>query len=755
MINEPAVPTDRNNDASDHLLLNRYTNSGAPEPFLQLMRRHMGLVYGTCLRITSNVHDAEDLSQECFFDLARQAAGVRTSVVGWLHQAATHRSLNRLRSEKRRQQHEHSSGLQKSSPVANADSTPTEVSWCELSPIVDEVLNKLPEQLRLPIVMHYLEGSTQSEIADSLGVNQSTISRRLNDGIERLRNEFRRMGVIVPITTLLSCFNASSDVAASPGLEASISKIGLVGVGTSTVSASAGWPLLTSLYSVIKAATALLFLPLVAGVYWGEIAFLTVLILWSCYVAWRQPEWVRILCFTRQNPNIYQWPFFPFTRWKWTSPPAEWQIWMTYHFVIGLELLGLTMLPIGIRLWLLPVAGALWHLFMAIRIWWRVRQCRLAGSAETSTPNAPVDGALLLTYVFVGLLLVAKLSSSPWFFSAAEEGAKIYWMIVGCIITWGTLLIWGTFLVLSRFRCWLKQGVIEPAVSKAISEQAPPRWVLSAMLAIPVALALAFTFLALMLDVMPVWVPFGDNEVGVVRRSMFRINLFSLDLVVLGILPLAYLHHRIPRIAWGVAAGSIGLIGLLHFGLFTKTLLAAPEVKAQVHYGKPPRLTFSASEFTLWDPPNLLQNDSLKLENPYLGSNLTLDVSHVVTSTISIAVGSHQIRLQAPISKHPGLSEVTAAVMIAPHDFQKGVPSQMQVTLILVNAANRSQQMKQFLLPLPKDITATEWNEQFHFLDFREESAHLIGEAVQLGIVQGMPLIIKVEADNSLIEATP
>ena len=755
MIDEPSVPTDRNNDASDHLLLNRYTNSGSPEPFVQLMRRHMGLVYGTCLRITANVHDAEDLSQECFFDLARQAGEIRSSIVGWLHQAATHRSLNRLRSEKRRQQHEHSRGPQKSGPVVEVDSTPTEVSWCELSPIVDEVLNKLPEQLRLPIVMHYLEGSTQSEIADSMGVNQSTISRRLNDGIERLRNEFRRMGVVVPITTLLSWLNASSDVAASPGLDGSISKIGLVGVGTSTVSASAGWPLLSSLYSVIKATSALLFLPLVAGVYWGEIAFLTVLILWSCYLAWRQPEWVRILCFTRQYPNIYQWPFFPFSRWKWTSPPPEWRLWMTFNIVIGLELLGLTMLPIGIRLWLLPVAGALWHLFMAIRIWWRVRQCRLAGSVETRTQNAPVDGALLLTYVFVGLLLVAKLSSSPWFFSAAEEGAKLYWMNVGCIITWGTLLIWGTFLVLSRYQCWLKQGDFDPSASQQISEQPPPRWVLSAMLVIPVLLALSMTLVALTLDVMPVWVPFGDNEVSVVRRSMFRVNLFSLDLIVLGILPLAYLHHRIPRIAWGVAAGSIGLIGLLHFGLFTRTLLAVPAVKAQVTYGKPPRLTFSAREFTLWDPPNLLQNDSLKPETPYLGSNLILQVSHAVSSTISIELGSHQVQLMVPILHRRKLSEVTAAVMIAPHDFRKGVPSQMQVTLILVNAATRSQQMKQFLLPFPKDVTATEWNEQFHFLDFRDESAHQIGAAVHLGIVQGMPLIIKVEADNSLIEATP
>jgi Sigma-70 region 2 len=57
-------------DASDHLLLSRYTRSRDPETFLELVRRHTGLVYGTCLRITANVHDAEELTQECFFGLS-------------------------------------------------------------------------------------------------------------------------------------------------------------------------------------------------------------------------------------------------------------------------------------------------------------------------------------------------------------------------------------------------------------------------------------------------------------------------------------------------------------------------------------------------------------------------------------------------------------------------------------------------------------------------------------------------------------
>ena len=83
-------------------LLDLYRASRNPETFLEIVRRHSGMVYGTCLRITTHRNDAEELAQECFFDLARQASQIRTSLVGWLHKTATHRALNHLRSDRRR-----------------------------------------------------------------------------------------------------------------------------------------------------------------------------------------------------------------------------------------------------------------------------------------------------------------------------------------------------------------------------------------------------------------------------------------------------------------------------------------------------------------------------------------------------------------------------------------------------------------------------------------------------------------------------
>ena len=78
---------------SDTILLRQYSQTQDAEAFAELVRRHVGLVYGTCLRVTGNTHDAEHASQECFLSLARNAGSIRFSVPGWLHATARNASL--------------------------------------------------------------------------------------------------------------------------------------------------------------------------------------------------------------------------------------------------------------------------------------------------------------------------------------------------------------------------------------------------------------------------------------------------------------------------------------------------------------------------------------------------------------------------------------------------------------------------------------------------------------------------------------
>ena len=762
-------------EVSDQVLLNRYSRSHAPEPFLQLMQRHMRMVYGTCLRITANVHDAEDLSQECFFDLARQSGEVRTSLVGWLHQAATHRALNRLRGEKRRRVHEQVAGLDQIQETSAATGTNSEISWNEISPIFDQILSELPEQHRAPIVMHYLEGATQAEVANSLGVHQSTVSRRLTEGIERLRDGFRRLGVVVPVAAMLSWLTTQSAIAAPPTLASSISKIGLAGVGTTMAATSTGSGFVSSFLAAVKASFVLLFAPLIAGILWGEIVFLVVLALWCSYLALRRPEWFRVLCFTRQFPNIYEWPFYPLTRWTWQTPPREWQLWVAFYFVTGIELLGLAILPLPRRIWAMPFAGSLlqldefrsWHfaiqfllmpfagsliplawagfnMFTGARILRRVKSCRAEASESSVASDSPVDGALLLTYALAGIVLVAKLISSPWFFSQPENGSGKFLLNIVCATAWATTLIWGSLLVLDRYRRWRTQGMISATDSKRIDDLAPPRWLLTVLMVIPLAVSLLITLATLIQDVYPVYVPFGDTSDAVARRRIFMMTLAAMDFVVMGISPLAYLYRRIPRIAWGVAFSTIGLIGTLHLGLFTKTIIAAPVLEAPARFEPPPRMELLDGHFILENAPNLLANDSLNSNVKYLGLRSLLSVRSRSAPTITVEYGEHQARLEVPSNSDHIEFETNVAMLVVGSNFQKGIPTQIQVSLIVVDGNSRLQKLEQFMLPIPAEISPDDWNDQFEAIEQEHEKAYLLGETVALGIVQEKPVTLKV-----------
>ena len=122
----------------------------------------------------------EELTQDCFLELARQAAAIRTSVGGWLHRSATHRALNSVRSRMRRQKHE-----QAAAGIAVRPTSTAEVSWRDIEPLVDLALEELPEELRTPLLLHYLENRSQSDVASQLDVHQSTVSRRIQEGLQR------------------------------------------------------------------------------------------------------------------------------------------------------------------------------------------------------------------------------------------------------------------------------------------------------------------------------------------------------------------------------------------------------------------------------------------------------------------------------------------------------------------------------------------------------------------------------------------
>src|SRR5439155_14746946 len=65
----------------------------------------------------------------------------------------------------------------------------------ELRLVLDEELERLPEKYRTPLVLSYLEGLTNREVAEHVGAPIGTIFTRLSRGRELLRVRLTRRGL--------------------------------------------------------------------------------------------------------------------------------------------------------------------------------------------------------------------------------------------------------------------------------------------------------------------------------------------------------------------------------------------------------------------------------------------------------------------------------------------------------------------------------------------------------------------------------
>jgi RNA polymerase sigma factor (sigma-70 family) len=179
----------------DQALLRQFLG-GDETAFVALVRRHGPLVLGTCRRILRHAQDAEDACQAVFLVLARRGSTVRggDSLAGWLHRVAV-RAAVRFRRLRRTPE---SLPEEVRAPEPAGD----ELVWREIRQTFDAEVGRLPDRLRLPLVLCCLQGKTRTEAAAELGWSEGTVRGRLERGRKLLRSRFTRMGLTLPAALL-------------------------------------------------------------------------------------------------------------------------------------------------------------------------------------------------------------------------------------------------------------------------------------------------------------------------------------------------------------------------------------------------------------------------------------------------------------------------------------------------------------------------------------------------------------------------
>src|SRR2546421_11888811 len=76
------------------------------EPFERLFMAEYGKVVAVANRVLADRTEAEDVAQEVFLDFHRRHRPEASYAPAWLHRAAVHTALNRIRSRRRRERRE-------------------------------------------------------------------------------------------------------------------------------------------------------------------------------------------------------------------------------------------------------------------------------------------------------------------------------------------------------------------------------------------------------------------------------------------------------------------------------------------------------------------------------------------------------------------------------------------------------------------------------------------------------------------------
>jgi RNA polymerase sigma factor (sigma-70 family) len=209
---------------TDSDLLKKYAAQRDAMAFTELTRRYRSLVFNSAKRVSGNFHDAEDITQTCFVDLAMEAEKVKGPLAGWLHMRATNRALMARRADARRQKREQNAAAPEESPL-------TEATWELVGPLVDETIEQLPEELRLPLILYYLQEFSQEEVAHTLKISRRTVERRLRIGIDQVRAKISVTNIVVSVGVLAALLRENAVAAVPSSLRISLAKIAISGVG--------------------------------------------------------------------------------------------------------------------------------------------------------------------------------------------------------------------------------------------------------------------------------------------------------------------------------------------------------------------------------------------------------------------------------------------------------------------------------------------------------------------------------------------
>lgn len=171
---------------ADQALMER-VSQGDAQAFQQLVDSGIDRVLSVARRMLGDEAEAEDIAQEVFLRLWRQAEkweGGRAQVSTWLYRVTVNSCIDRMRGRRE-------------DTVAELPEIPGEATQqhtleeTDLQQYVEAALQKLPERQRAALVMFHYESLSMKEVAETMDISVDAVESLLARGRRALKKSLK------------------------------------------------------------------------------------------------------------------------------------------------------------------------------------------------------------------------------------------------------------------------------------------------------------------------------------------------------------------------------------------------------------------------------------------------------------------------------------------------------------------------------------------------------------------------------------
>lgn len=175
----------------------RYLTHGDEDSFAALFDAEKDVVWTICVRYLGHGEDAEEAFQSAWARLVTESRAAQfTADAAQDHLCRTAgREADALRKRRARRNARETTMPTPPDSIDTGRSPVASLDEAERRAAVEALVAQLPEKLRLPVQLHYLNGMSQRQVAATLGVPRTTIDSRLRVALEKLRPLAERAGL--------------------------------------------------------------------------------------------------------------------------------------------------------------------------------------------------------------------------------------------------------------------------------------------------------------------------------------------------------------------------------------------------------------------------------------------------------------------------------------------------------------------------------------------------------------------------------